>query len=120
MRRVVIESPYAGAVTANVEYAKRCVLDCLKRGEAPYASHLFFTQEGLLDDHKPDERRLGIEAGFAWGRAADLVAFYVDLGVSKGMRGGYREAWGRGANIEIRALYRETTDEDRIALSEEE
>ena len=38
---VVIESPYAGDVEANVAYAKRCVLDCLRLGEAPYASHLF-------------------------------------------------------------------------------
>lgn len=46
-RLVVVESPYAGDVERNVAYAKRCVLDCLKRGEAPYASHLFFTQSGV-------------------------------------------------------------------------
>ncbi len=56
MRLVVIESPYAGDVQANVAYAKRCVADCLRRGESPYASHLFFTQDGILDDLKPEER----------------------------------------------------------------
>jgi hypothetical protein len=112
MKLVVIESPYAGDVAGNLAYAKRCVHDCLKRGEAPYASHLFFTQDGILDDLVPEERKLGIEAGFAWGRAADVVAFYVDRGWSKGMLGGYSEAVKRGAFVVLRALDRIVTGED--------
>jgi hypothetical protein len=104
MRRVVIESPYAGDVTANVEYTKMCVHDCLQRGEAPYASHLFFTQAGLLDDLIPEQRTLGIEAGFAWGESADLVAFYVDRGWSGGMKAGFRKAYLRRATIQLRSL----------------
>lgn len=84
MTCVVVESPYAGDVERNVKYARLCMLDCLQRGEAPYASHLLYTQ--CLDDDTPDERTLGILAGFAWGAKADLHAFYVDLGVSDGMR----------------------------------
>jgi hypothetical protein len=34
MRLVVIESPFAGDVAANVAYAKRAVHDCLMRAEA--------------------------------------------------------------------------------------
>jgi hypothetical protein len=49
MKLVIIESPYAGDVEPNVAYAKAAVLDCLSRGEAPYASHLFFTQDGILN-----------------------------------------------------------------------
>jgi hypothetical protein len=109
VKLVVVESPYAGDVEANVAYAKRCVHDCLNRSEAPYASHLFFTQPGILDDLVPGERKLGIEAGFAWGRAAELVAFYVDRGWSRGMRAGYVEAVRRGTSIEIRALDRPVT-----------
>ncbi len=116
MKLVVIESPYAGDVEANLAYAKRCVLDCLRRGESPYASHLFFTQEGILDDLVPEERKLGIEAGFAWGRVADVVAFYIDLGWSRGMLAGYREAMSRGAVIEFRSIEREVTEEDRSHL----
>lgn len=88
MKLVVVESPYAGDVEANVAYARRCVLDCLRRGESPYASHLFFTQPGILDDLIPAERDLAILAGLAWGLAADLVAVYIDRGVSKGMMQG--------------------------------
>lgn len=108
----VIESPYAGDVEANIEYAKRCVHDCLRRGEAPYASHLFFTQPGMLDDTVPEQRSLGIEAGLAWGRAANVVAVYVDRGISAGMKQGIRAAAWRGAHIEVRALDRRVSRED--------
>ena len=116
--RVVIESPYAGDVEANVAYAKRCVLDSLRRGEAPYASHLFFTQPGLLDDLKPEERRLGMESGFAWGEAASVVAVYIDRGLSSGMREGIVAAGRRGARIEVRALDHEVTTQMLEAVYE--
>lgn len=104
MKRVVIESPYAGDVERNTAYARACMLDSLHRGEAPYASHLLFTQPGILDDTNPVERRLGIEAGLAWGEAADLVAVYVDLGVSAGMRLGMERHRERGVPVEERRL----------------
>jgi hypothetical protein len=110
MLRVVIESPYRGKTdeetAENVAYAKACVMDSLGRGEAPYASHLFFTQPGLLDDTVPDERAWGIDAGLAWGRSADVVAVYVDRGVSEGMRKGIDAARARAAKVEFRLLGR--------------
>ncbi len=104
MIRVVIESPYAGEVEKNVAYAKACVLDCLKRGEAPYASHLFFTQAGLLDDLKPEERKLGIDAGLAWGDAAAVRAVYIDRGMSTGMKLGIARAKAIFQRIDYRTL----------------
>ena len=47
---VIIESPFAGDVDKNIEYARKCVRDSLNRGEAPSASHLLYTQPGILDD----------------------------------------------------------------------
>ena len=82
---VIVESPYAGDIDAHVAYAKRAVHDCMLRGEAPIASHLLFTQPGILDDNRPDERRLGIECGLAWYQAKVVVMFYVDYGISPGM-----------------------------------
>lgn len=84
MRRVIIESPYAGNVADNVAYAKRCVLDSLSRGEAPIASHLLYPN-GILDDAIPSQRNLGIEAGLAWRDVADMAVFYIDRGWSGGM-----------------------------------
>lgn len=104
MKRVIVESPYAGDVAFNTEYARACMADCLRRGEAPYASHLLYTQPGVLDDDKPDERRLGIEAGLAWGEAAELVAAYTDLGISAGMRLGMERHRERGVPVEERSL----------------
>ncbi len=107
MRRVIIESPYAGNVRRNVAYAKLCLKDSLLRGEAPIASHLLFTQPGILDDDKPEERKLGIEAGLAWVPACDLHAFYVDFGSSHGMECAFGRAVENSIPIEKRKLSEE-------------
>lgn len=85
MKPVVIESPYAGDVEANTAYARACMADSLARGEAPIASHLLYTQPGILDDAVPEERARGIAAGLTWARHAELAVFYVDRGYSSGM-----------------------------------
>ena len=54
MRLVILESPYAGDVAANVKYARRCVRDSLSRGEAPIASHLLYTQPGMPGTARSD------------------------------------------------------------------
>lgn len=84
-RLVVIESPYAGEVERNLAYARACMADSLDRGEFPFASHLLYTQPGVLDDNDPADRALGIEAGFEWARHASAAVFYTDLGMSRGM-----------------------------------
>ena len=104
MRRVVLESPYAGDIKANLKYAKRCMRDCLSRGEAPLASHLLWTQDGLLDDGVPGERTTGIAAGHAWIGVAEAVVVYVDRGISSGMKAGVREALACGVPVEHRSL----------------
>lgn len=85
MRLVIIESPYAGDIAANVEYARAAMRDSLNRGEAPIASHLLYTQPGILRDEDPAERQWGINAGLAWRRVAELAAFYIDRNWSGGM-----------------------------------
>src|SRR3989344_4270049 len=86
MRRVIVESPFAGNVERNVAFARACLRDCLMRGEAPFASHLLYTQPGVLNDNIPEERALVINAGLVWGERAEASAVYIDLGISKGMR----------------------------------
>ncbi|MFC0245845.1 hypothetical protein ACFOLL_12490 [Falsochrobactrum ovis] len=99
---VIMESPYAGDIAANESYARACLLDCLRRGEAPIASHLLHTQ--VLDDMQPDERELGIEAGLAWYRVADKCVVYADRGVSGGMAKGIERANRYGVPVEYRTL----------------
>lgn len=104
MRLVILESPFAGDVPRNLAYARACMSDCLARGEAPYASHLLYTQPGVLDDTKPDERALGMAAGFAWGERADATVVYTDLGTSSGMVAGIERAQAAGRSVEMRTL----------------
>ena len=87
-----------------IKYARAAMRDCLLRGEAPYASHLLYTQDGVLDDDTPDERGLGIEAGLCWGAAASKTVVYIDLGISDGMAEGIQRAKREGSPIEQRML----------------
>ena len=102
MRRVVIESPYAGDVEANVAYARRCLNDSLLRGESPFMSHLLYTQ--ALDDNDSFERAVGMCAGLNWLEVADASVVYTDLGVSGGMRAGIARAEALNVPVEYRSL----------------
>src|SRR5690242_6711100 len=108
-RLVIIESPYAGDVESNVAYARACLRDCLLRGEAPIASHLLYTQPGVLDDDVPTERQRGIDAGLAWRRVAEATVVYVDRGISRGMQYGIAAARAAGLPVEFRNLSEVTT-----------
>ena len=104
MKKVIIESPYAGDTMANIEYARQCIKDSIRRGESPIASHLLYTQPGILDDDNPAERDQGIAAGLAWLEVADLHAFYIDNGISYGMECAMKMSLEMGYNIELRIL----------------
>ena len=102
MRRVILESPYAGDITRNVDYARLCLHDSLSRGEAPIASHLLYPQ--VLRDDIPEERQWGIAAGLAWASQADATVVYADHGISKGMEYGIANAMKAGRPIEYRFI----------------
>lgn len=105
MRLVILESPYAGDVEKNTSYARACVRDSLLRGEAPLASHLLYTQLGILRDQVPEERKLGIEAGLAWGIHAEATVVYCDYGISSGMEFGISNAQRAERPVELRFLH---------------
>lgn len=101
---VIIESPYAGDVQANLTYLRACLRDSLLRGEAPFASHALYTQPGVLRDDVESERAAGIHAGFAWRRLAQKTVVYTDRGISGGMRYGIEHAKEHGHSVEYREL----------------
>jgi len=109
MKRVILESPFAGDVERNIEYARACVRDSLSRGEAPIASHLLYTQPGILDDDIEEERMWGINAGLAWKDAADLHVVYTDYGITRGMQYGIDYAVENKIPIEYRKILDEVT-----------
>jgi hypothetical protein len=108
MRRVILESPYRGATpeetAANIEYARKCVKDSLRRGEAPIASHLLYTQPGILDDTIAVEREQGIKAGLAWRKVATASVVYTDRGISPGMQKGIDAAIDSLTPVEYRTI----------------
>lgn len=104
MKLVILESPYAGDIEANIEYARRAVRDSLLRGEAPIASHLLYTQPGILRDEVPEERAHGINAGLAWRKVAQASVVYTDLGISSGMEYGIAAATAAGVPVEYRTI----------------
>lgn len=112
LKKVVIESPFGrrpGGYEATPEdyeehtlYAQRCVEDSLRRGEAPFASHLLYPQ--VLNDTIPGEREGGMRAGLAWSRGVDRVV-YTDYGVTEGMEASMEASRSElGVNIYIRSI----------------
>ncbi len=99
MRLITIESPFkpsdadvreyegrytpAELLNQNLIYARLALADSLRRGEAPLASHLLYTQVWGESD---EERTAGIKAGLEWLHRADFMVLYIDLGISSGMR----------------------------------
>lgn len=106
---VIVETPFRGSTPEeqkkNIAYARACAHDCLVNyHQAPFLSHLLYTQEGILDDGIPSERQLGIEAGLAWGAVAEETIVYTDRGISQGMQYGIDNARRVGRPVHFRTL----------------
>ena len=109
MKRVIIESPYAAdteeGIDLNEVYGELSMHDCLvNHNESPYASHLLYTRRFVLRDDVPEDRKLGIEAGFYWRDVAEKSVFYKDLGMTKGMIQGIEDCKKKGNPYEVRNL----------------
>ena len=106
MRRVIIESPFKADkvedANKNIFYARRALLHSLKQNEAPFASHLLYSQ--VLNEFILSQRLRGIQAGFQWIPHADVTVIYTDLGISDGMKLGIRAAEDAGIPVEFRKL----------------
>jgi len=91
---VIIESRYAAktaeGLIRNWNYLRFAIADSISRGEAPFASHGFFTQ--MLNDRSPEARKLGLRLAVEFIKRADAMAIYTDYGWSRGMRAGARWA----------------------------
>lgn len=108
MRLVILESPYAADTdleqVRNIAYARACMRKCLQRGDAPFASHLLYTQPRVLDDDIPEERELGINAGLKWGVKADVTVVFGNYGITEGMLKGIEAAKACGRPVEYDKL----------------
>jgi len=105
---VQIESPLNAPTQAGIErnqlYGRMAVVDCLKRHESPYASHLMLAHPDMLDDLNEEERTLGISAGFRFIPQTKKSVVYGDLGISRGMKAGIEYAKSLGHLVEYRYI----------------
>lgn len=109
---VVLESPFGTRpdgtraspeeVAANKVYLDACIADCIRRGEAPFASHKMYP--GALNNDSPAERALGMKAGATWALVAPMHAVYIDRGITPGMASGINAAMQHGKVVEYRSI----------------
>jgi len=60
----------------------------------------------VLDDNDADERKLGIDAGFVWKHMPGVkTVFYVDYGISSGMRLALDYCKNNNIDYEMRELF---------------
>ena len=106
MKPVVIESPYMGNAEhsreEHIAYLQECIRYSVKRGETPYASHQMLTH--AFDDDDPDERALGMRAGFAMNAIFQTAIVYCDYGISRGMLAGIETHRKAGRKVIYRCI----------------
>lgn len=103
---VVVETPYASENVAllqrHIVYAKLCLSDSLKRGEAPLVSSLLYPQ--VLDDRIKLDHDLAMLCSLSWIRGCDMVVVYIDYGITPGMQIAINTAKIKTVKIEYRQL----------------
>jgi hypothetical protein len=83
MKLICIESPYTGDIARNVRYLAWCIKHVYDYGHAAYAGH------GLGPCAYPEDergRKHGLDSDLAFRQACDETWFFVDYGMTYGMR----------------------------------
>lgn len=87
----------------NRQYLRNAMQVVFREGHIPIASHALYAFSGMLDDNNPTERALGIKAGFELAKRADEAWFFMDHGMSSGMKAAQKH-WLK-MQMPIRMLY---------------
>lgn len=104
---VVVESPWAGLGCGQKaqQYLRNCIRDSLARNELPWASHAMLAWTEALYESDLEQREEGLQVGREMMMKADLVAFYIDHGLSPGMAHAKHYCMLHRRKIEQRTLY---------------
>lgn len=105
MKIVIIESPWSGGTPFHASYLRSCIKDSIMRGEVPIASHKLYGD--VLNDHDPAQRKIGIELGYEFWPFATRIIFYLDHGMSPGMK----QAKARAEKLKIPTEDRKLADD---------
>lgn len=98
MKRVYVCSPLGGDIPANLERAKQYASYVFSCGAAPVVPHFYAL---VLDDKKPEERKLGIRAGMSLLWLCDELWVFGDS-ISAGMKEEIQ--FCRNLNLRIRYI----------------
>lgn len=97
MKAAYICSPFRGAETRNIEYAKEITRAAIKQGYAPITPHLYITK--CLNDRIPEQRERGISVGIALLDVCEIVIVGTDYGISDGMQNEIKIAKEKGIQV---------------------
>lgn len=118
---VILESPYSGQIPRNVAYAQRAMNDARERGEVVIMPHLLWTQHHLAPNHfvcdwdqkyevKNGGREVSLRQIHKLRKIADKVIFYMDYGLSSGMKDGFDQCKKEGIPYEERFILEKEMD----------
>lgn len=105
-KAVLVVTPFMAEDPAKAakmnRYALRATKDSLGKNEAPLASHLFYSE--VLNVRNPIERDIGLQSQLTWLKAADIVAVYLDFGITPAMQVAINAAVLKNKRIEYRTI----------------
>jgi hypothetical protein len=105
-KATVVLSPFAAEDPAKASrmdrYAKRCVQDSLLKNEAPVANHYFYHE--VLNSNLSIDRDIGLQSQLTWIKHADLVAVYIDMGITQAMELAINVAKLSNRSLEFRKI----------------
>lgn len=103
---VLILSPFMaedpGSAMKMIRYATRCIQDSLTRNEAAISTNLFYYD--TLNIKVAIERDKGLKSMISWTTKADIIAVYIDHGVTQAMQVVINTAQMRSKKIEYRTI----------------
>ncbi|HXJ94189.1 MAG TPA: hypothetical protein VMT20_15180 [Terriglobia bacterium] len=107
MTVTVIASPWSGLGAGDKAkaYLRACIRDSLARDEIPWASHAMLAWTRALYEEDEEQRAEGILVSKKMIVKCELVAVYVDHGISAGMKEEEIYAKMHGKRVERRSLY---------------
>ena len=102
MSLIILESPYSGDIPTHVAYAQRAMHNSREKGEIVIIPHLLWTQHHLAPtyfvcdwDDKYEVKNGGREESLKQicklRKMADKIVFYMDYGMSSGMKDGLEQ-----------------------------
>ena len=115
---VFVESPCSGDVDRNLRYLMLCGIDAFARGEMPVATHSFMTAHpaathyfvsDYADQWDVFSRGEAIQRGQMLRHRCDRTVFYVDFGMSRGMKAAMQYCTDNNLPYEVRLVDVERT-----------